>query len=272
VSFTPAQFPILEYDSSPTAFIEPSRVLAPLAAMPAAAVLCFFHEVVHAVGAHPETERVYTLTSEIGPNPVYAVPQPNAPGGRVAVVQPGVGAPLAAGFMDELIALGVRCVIAVGGAGALVPALTLGHAIVPTVALRDDGTSYHYVAPSRTIAPHPAAVNALRETLRVHGVPAIEGAVWTTDGLYRETPARIAACRAEGAICVEMEMAALCAVGQFRGVPFGQLLYGGDTLAGDTWDSRHWVSASASTRERLFWLAAEAAGRLAADAGPAGGA
>jgi hypothetical protein len=54
-----------------------------------------------------------------------------------------------------------------------------------------------------------------------------------------------------------MEAAAFFAVAQFRGVLFAQMLYGGDDVSGNEWDSRHWQSR-ASIREKLFWLAAEA--------------
>ena len=54
-----------------------------------------------------------------------------------------------------------------------------------------------------------------------------------------------------------MEAAAFFAVAQFRGVPFGQVLYGGDDLSSETWDSRHWQRQT-SVREKLFWIAAEA--------------
>jgi uridine phosphorylase len=87
------------------------------------------------------------------------------------------------------------------------------------------------------------------------------GKTWTTDAIYRETPARIARRRAEGCITVEMEAAAFFAVAQFRGVTFGQILYGGDDVSGDLWDDRDW-DRQTSTREKLFWLAAEACLRL----------
>ena len=58
-----------------------------------------------------------------------------------------------------------------------------------------------------------------------------------------------------------METAALCAVAQFRGTLFGQILYGGDDLTGEVWDRRDWHKLT-STREKLFWLAAEACLKL----------
>ncbi len=61
--------------------------------------------------------------------------------------------------------------------------------------------------------------------------------------------------KAEGCLTVEMEAAAFFAVAQFRGVQFGQLLYGGDDLCGE-WDARDWTTHT--VREKLFWLAADA--------------
>jgi nucleoside phosphorylase len=89
-------------------------------------------------------------------------------------------------------------------------------------------------------------------------VPYVTGKTWTTDAVYRETPAKIARRKAEGCITVEMEAATFFAVAQFRGVPFGQILYGGDDLSGDLWDQRDWIKGQVSTREKLLWLAAEA--------------
>ena len=79
---------------------------------------------------------------------------------------------------------------------------------------------------------------------------------WTTDGLFRETRARMLARKREGCLTVEMEAAAFFAVAQFRRVQFGQILYGGDDLSGRKWDDRNWNRHQ--IRERLFTLAAEA--------------
>jgi uridine phosphorylase len=137
--------------------------------------------------------------------------------------------------------------------------LTVGHAVIPTAAVRDEGTSYHYLPPGHEAEPDEAAVEAIRQTLDHHHVPHVLGKAWTTDAIYRETPAKIARRKAEGCLVVEMEAAALFAVAQFRGIAFGQILYGGDDISGDEWDHRDWINGQASTREKLFWLAAEAA-------------
>jgi len=252
-----AEPPILEFDPSPGAVIEPSVVIQPQD-VAAHAVLCYFKDVIERIVAQHGGREVARLRSEMGDNPIYEI---EYQGCRLAVVHPGVGAPLAAGFLEELIALGCRAFVAAGGAGVLVPELALGHVIVPTSAIRDEGTSYHYLAPGREVAANPDAVAAILATLERHNVPHVIGKTWTTDALYRETRAKVARRVAEGCLAVEMEAAACFAVAQFRGVPFGQLLYAGDDLSGDQWEDRGWVR-HASGREMLFRLAAESVLRL----------
>ncbi len=251
------EYPILEYDSNPHAMIEPNHLLRPLDMLPEHCVICFFQEVIRA--ACDEASQVFVLRSEMGSNPVYVIERD---GQRFAVFHPGVGAPIAGGFLEEVIALGAKKFIACGGAGVLNAELTVGHVVVPILAVRDEGLSYHYLPPSRDVAASAEAVEAIQQTLEAHHVPYVIGKTWTTDALYRETPGKVARRRDEGCITVEMEAAAFFAVAKFRGVTFGQLLYGGDDLSGDVWDHRDWISSQGSTREKLFWLAAEACLKL----------
>ena len=255
----PGPAPILEFDSA-EAVIEPSVLIKPRD-VPAHVVLCYFQDVIERVVQEHDGRLVTNLRSEIGDNPIYEIAYENR---RLAVVHPGVGAPLAAAFVEELIALGCRAFVAAGGAGVLVPELRLGHVIVPTAAVRDEGTSYHYLPPAREVAADPGAVAAIVATLTRHEVPYVTGKTWTTDGLYRETRGKVARRVAEGCLAVEMEAAACFAVAAFRGVPFGQLLYAGDDLSGEQWDERGWVG-HASGRELLFRLAAESVLRLPPD-------
>jgi uridine phosphorylase len=249
-------YPILEYDPNPEALIEPKRILKPLADMPEHCVLCFFQSVISKVCENAQV--IFRLGSEIGENPVYKIEVDGKP---LAVAHPGVGGPLSGAFLDELIAVGCTKFVACGGAGVLRPDITLGHVLVPMTAIRDEGLSYHYLPPSREVAASVQAVAAIETTLQAHGVPYLQGKTWTTDAIYRETPAKIARRREEGCLTVEMEAASFFAVAQFRNVIFGQLLYGGDDVSGEIWDSRGW-HRDASTREKLFWLAAESVLRL----------
>ena len=223
------------------------------------AVLCFFGDVLERLAASGELVARYRLRSEMGVNPVYEVTTPEGP---VSVVHPGVGAPLAAGFAEEMIGLGATTLVACGGAGALVEGLSLGHVMVVGSALRDEGTSFHYAPPSRTIDADELGVRVAQAQLRAAGIKHLVGRTWTTDGFLRETRSRVARRVAEDCLMVDMESAAFIAVARYRGVRFAQLLYAGDSLAGETWDSRHWVHAG-DVREQLLRVAIEAAIELA---------
>lgn len=252
---TDLAYPILEFDPSRTAVIDPGMFREQVT-LPEHCVLCFFNEVIGSV-CTPEHRAHYT-GSEIGQNPVYVIEHM---GKRLTVLHPGVGAPLAAAFLEEAIAWGCRKFIACGGAGVLNRELAVGHLVVPTSAIRDEGTSYHYLPPSREVAPSPEAVTAIQQTLDAASVPYVTSKTWTTDAIYRETPAKVARRRDEGCVTVEMEAAAFFAVAQFRGITFGQILYGGDDVSGDLWDHRDWDKQT-TTREKLFWLAADSCLRL----------
>jgi uridine phosphorylase len=163
---------------------------------------------------------------------------------------------MAAGFLEELIALGCKKFIACGGTGVLYKDIAAGHIIVPSSAVRDEGTSYHYLPPAREVSANPIVIRAIEKVLKEQNCKYIIAKTWTTDGLYRETSAKIKARKSEGCLTVEMESAAFLAVAQFRKVAFGQILYAGDDVSGTEWDvRRQHKKKRLSTRENLFWLA-----------------
>ncbi len=227
--------------------------------VPTACVVTFFGDTVQRLIDEQDARVLAVNEWADGPHPLVEIEHE---GQRLAVLYSGVGAPLAAGLLEEAIAMGCRAFVVCGGAGALREDLTIGHLVVVQSALRDEGTSHHYLPASRWIDLDPAATRILEQTLTEHGVPFVTGPTWTTDAPYRETPAKIAARRAEGCITVEMEAAALTAVAQFRGLPLAQVLYGGDDLTGETRDSRDWTTQP-HTRDNLVRLAGSAALRLA---------
>jgi len=131
------------------------------------------------------------------------------------------------------------------------------HVITVTSAIRDEGTSYHYIPPSREVAVDPDVVQALSAIVTSREEQHIAGRTWTTDAYFRETSLRVATRRQEGCLTVEMEASALIAVSRFRGVRFGQYLYAGDDLTGEVWNDRNWWESP--RRTHLFELAADAA-------------
>lgn len=251
MELTRAQWPILEHDPDPQALINP-RPRRGRKPAPECIVLCFFLEVIEELCGQDRAEEVTAFEWEHGTHRLFAL---ETGLGTVGVLHPGVGAPMAAGMLEAAIASGGRYFVACGGAGAVIPGLALGHVVVPSSALRDEGTSYHYLPPSRDVELDTLAVEVLAGVMAQRDIPHQVGRTWTTDAPYRETAARIRRRRDEGCLTVEMEAAALAAVARFRGVSFGQLLYAGDDVSGEAWDHRDWNTHS--SRRDLFWLAAE---------------
>jgi uridine phosphorylase len=217
-------------------------------------VISFFKEVIDKVIVEHNARVVVENRWEDGPHSIYEI---SYRGQRLAFFHPGVGAPIAAGLLEEAIAFGCRKFIACGGCGVLEREIAVGHLIVVSGAVRDEGVSYHYLPPGREVSADEHAVHALVKELDERGLPYRLGKTWTTDAPYRETVKKISRRKEEGCLVVEMESAALIAVAQFRGAIFGQALYGGDDLSGTEWDQREWQSRR-EIRESLFWLCADA--------------
>ena len=246
-------YPILEFDACRDAILNP-RPKALSRHLPQRGVLCFFADVISDLVLSGDLQQIGSLVSEIGLNPVYLMKQ----GGKeLFVCHPGVGAPLAAGFLEELIALGGLQFIACGGCGALREGIGAGQLLILTAAVRDEDTSYHYLPAGREVHACPRIVAALEKTFQQRGVPYSLTKTWTTDALYRETAERRARRVSEGCEVVEMEAAAFFAVAEFRGVAFGQVVYGDDLVVPEGWDSRRWAERG-NVRHLVFSLAVEA--------------
>ncbi len=109
-------YPILEYDPDPDAIIEPGRQVRPHPEMPEHGVMTFFQDVLDDLVSQGFATEIVSMRSEMGAHPIYVHEEA---GRKVALFHPGVGAPLAAGLLEEVIALGCRKLVACGGAGVL---------------------------------------------------------------------------------------------------------------------------------------------------------
>lgn len=186
---------------------------------------------------------------------LYAV---GSTAGRVGVLTGfGLGAPIVAAQADELIALGARQLVSIALAGGIADGLEPGEAVVPTEAIRDEGTSHHYLPPGRAIRADPTLANALAAALERRGAPVRRGLVWSTDAPYRETREEVAAYAADGVLAVDMELAALLAVAASRGVQAAGILVVGDSLAGGTWRPPERLDGMERALERAYRAAIE---------------
>lgn len=110
-------YPILEYDADDKALIMPGSY--PKVDMPEHCVICFFRDVVNHFVDRGVLTRIIALTSEMGEHPVYVRQYGDR---RVALLQQGVGAPLAVGLLEETISLRgaqIYCLWRSGGVGSL---------------------------------------------------------------------------------------------------------------------------------------------------------
>ncbi len=254
--YSAADIPLLEFDPDKKALIEPA-MMHRKQDLPETCVMIFYADVIHKLSGEEILKKAYTLASygiTIQPVDVFTA---RTPIGDVAVVFPGIGAPIAAAILEELIALGCRKFVACGSGGVLKPELKRGTVVIPSSAVRDEGTSYHYLLPSRTVEMDPGVVAKLENTLKKHHINYETGKVWTTDAFYRETKKKIAERKAENCLMEEMECAAFLAVAKFRDIAFGQYLGAGDDVSGDEWDPR-FESNTMPYTEKLFWLSVEA--------------
>jgi uridine phosphorylase len=167
---------------------------------------------------------------------LYNFYEATLPGGdSISICGPFFGAPHAVVGVEKLIALGAERIWVLGWCGSLDPRLSIGDIILPSKAFSEEGTSALYTHGAIEPAPDPALFSRLEASLEKKRIRALKGSIWTTDGLYRETPSKIRAYRALGALAVEMELSALMSVATFRSVALTALLVVSDELSPTGW-------------------------------------
>lgn len=181
-----------------------------------------------------------TFLSLTKPFPLYEIPGEKEP---LLLVQAPVGAPAAVLIEDRLFAYGAEKVLAIGCCGSL--ADIPENCFFPIEkALRDEGTSYHYLPPSRFIELDKEPLLHLKNYFRKKNLPFSPAITWTSDGFFRETEEKIRHRRQEGCSLVDMEASALAACARYRGKKFAEIMFTADTLSSLTHDQRRWGKES----------------------------
>lgn len=147
----------------------------------------------------------------------------------------GIGAPVTAILLEELSSFGVKYFISVGTAGALQRDLKLGTIIVCDKAIRDEGTSYHYLANEKYAYPSEFLKQRVLNSLKVLGKEYTLGTTWTIDAPYRETVEEIESYRKEGVSTVDMEASATYAVAKYLNVEAVAIFTISDYLGEKEW-------------------------------------
>lgn len=163
-------------------------------------------------------------------------------GAELAFYQAPVGAPTCAMCFEIIAELGVKNLLLVGYVGCLDPSIEDYSIIIPTAALRDEGTSYHYVPASDKLEIDSNVIKILESVFNRNNISYQKGITWTTDAMFRETPAKIKKRRQQGAIVVDMECSAMIAVSKFKGLNFAQFFYAADNLGHEKYDPRSLIN------------------------------
>jgi uridine phosphorylase len=182
-------------------------------------------------------------------------------GASLTVVAPAMGAPFATMVLEKLIALGARRVLALGWCGSVAPQARIGELILPSRALSGDGTSPHYCRENMEITPHQGLYDLLAAGLEGIEVPWQAGPIWSTDAFFRETRGLIRSCQAQGVLGIDLELAALFAVGRFRGVAVAALLVVSDELFNNTWQAAQGSQPFRRARQTALRLVLDTAAR-----------
>ena len=227
-------YPVLEFDTDSDAVVTPYKWnLEPFSTDKL--VITFFPEVMNELKESNSLELERHINGE---NPIDLYRFKDSP--DVLITLGYVGCPACAGNLEFFAAAGVKKVMFCGGGGVLDKNIKVGELLLVEGAIRDEGFSYRYIKPSRIIYTDKNITKKISSYLTSHSIPYITGITWTTDAMFRETRALVEKRKTEGAKIVEMEQAGCIAVAQFRNFDYGAIIYGGDDVSSDEWDSRSW--------------------------------
>lgn len=236
------------------AFINPCDTTEKITGFPEVCITTFSEGIIKDFTRNNAAKVIANLYSANGIIPVYEIEYGNK---KMGLFLSRIGAPACVAGLEEAIALGAKKIVQFGCCGILDQSRVGDKIIIPSSAVRDEGTSYHYVADSEEITADHASIVIAAQCLEKHQIPYVVGKVWTTDAIYRETPAVIAERKKQGCIAVEMECSASLAVAAFRGIPLIQFFYGADSLDAEQWEIRDLTDYGISYGDKYMAIALE---------------
>ncbi|MGA8903648.1 MAG: nucleoside phosphorylase [Candidatus Bathyarchaeia archaeon] len=146
-----------------------------------------------------------------------------------------IGAPAATMTLEELIVCGAKTIFEVGLAGGLQDFLKPGDIVVATEAIRDEGTSHHYLPPETKVYSSARLREGLVDSLKRKAVKHFVGPVWSTDAVYRETRNKFRGLKNGGVLAVDMETSAILALAKYRNVEAASAQVISDVLTETGW-------------------------------------
>jgi len=238
----------LFYNEEPV--FKPSSFVKPLKDCPETAFITW-HSGVAKVAKSFGAKKIYLFYGGI-PQEVYSI---SYKGKKFVFAQISQGCPNAAAFIEELKVLGVRKFLFIGCCGVLDKSIG-SYLIVPTRALRDEGTSAHYTD-SKSEFIEIKSCERLVNFFEGNKIPYRKGCTWTTDAVFRETPSAIKNALEKGCICVEMECAGVMAVSEYLGLECYQFLFSADILSETEWNCGTLLKDKADSNSMYTTIALE---------------
>lgn len=135
---------------------------------------------------------------------------------EIGIISNAVGASFAVLLAEQMFVSGCELLVSITSAGIINQPNNNSEFILITKALRDEGTSYHYMPPSEFSELSPEAVELLKSLVQNKKLSIAYGTSWTTDAPYRETQSAIQIAKSMNINIVEMESAALYAFAQAK--------------------------------------------------------
>lgn len=145
--------------------------------------------------------------------PMFALDVDGKPCG---IVPRAIGGSYAVLVAEQLLASGAQIIVGLTSAGRVSRNLRIPKLVIATAAIRDEGTSFHYLPPSRSATAPAGPIALLTSELGRLGLPVYQGMVWSTDAPYRETQQQLDEYGEEGVLAVEMQAASLFALAEVR--------------------------------------------------------
>lgn len=236
-----------EFDKSKNAVLNPEHFHKPIKNIPKTCI-GFFSKSVMNLSLENFNTKVVIDTIENATN-TFSVYKINYNGVDLAVTHLPVGASACVANAEELISLGVKNILAVGCCGCLLDNMEEYSIIIPTSAIRDEGTSYHYAPAKDETVLNAKMVKTIEDVIKRNKIHYRKGKTWTTDAIFRETRKKVNKRISSGAITVDMECSAMNVLCRFRKVNFGQIFYAADNLAGEEYDPRS-IMANGTTDKK----------------------
>lgn len=217
---------------------------------PRGVIFCYEQELQNYILKKHKTKKVKNPYGDM-----YLLPETN---NKIAIISNfGFGAPAIAVILEELIAIGVKKFISIGTAGTLQKGLKHGDIVICSKAIRDEGTSYHYLKPSKYAYASEKMVRKIKDSLNKFKQKYIIGSSWTIDAMFRETPEEVKHYQKMGISTVDMEAATFFAIGQYRKAEIGIIFTISDSLVEKNWIARFHNKDTYKGLETLYKVAVD---------------